>query len=1554
MVRRIHRQKILDTKTNETPNDNTVETKKTSLVLNLATNIEFEEKKENPIVTSLLKRGSDFFDKGDFKNAYNCFFDIIRYEPNNYIGLHKIGCTCWLKGEHDQALKYLEKTVAINPYFLKAQRDLIFVAKNMMLWNKVISVYENLLKIEKNNPSILNDYASDLAYMGKNHEAIAIINNLIASNQQKKALEITLAKCYEAVGENEKAVKILENLASSNGELKDEAAWFLSRHLLQNGQDLARGFELYEQGLNTKFRNPKFIHNVKVWNGEDLAGKTIVILNEQGIDETVLFSGNIPEITASAKKVFIESDELLHRVFKRSFKKAEIISDASELTGIDYQCPFGSLNKIMFNKKQKIDFPKSYMLPNLIKAKDWEISLKKADQEKPKIGICWRNANSSNLYQSGVIDILDFASFADIKDDVFFINLQQDDSFAETALLEAKYGIKIKTITASKNDLDDPFDEALSLLTNFDLVISIRSGSSLLSSSLGIETWLLEIGYDDNDNKERLPLDLPNVKRFIKHQNETWESVIKERLFPAFQKKLAAGFENKKTPIIEPLPAKELEEKAKKLLLNNKLTTLDIYKNIHNEASLLNIDDAEYLLKAFLENFPNFIEATSFLGKIAFYKKDYIQAKQYLQSITVNNSKKDIKPYLKYLAEILPEDNQENEEKSALKDETNRDSVQEASSSYLLDDIEKNLAEEKWTAAFNIAKDCYQKSPDNEDVVISYIEILLLFGKAGAAQTIYQNFTSKNKSGHKLSRLAARINFLASENDNYFSETVFFDDDNIDLPLWQGEDISNQTIYVSKSFNLGDEIKASNFYNFVIRSSKKCIIECSPELLSVFELNFTKAEFVTSYEASNIKADVKINADNLINIFYQKEKSISFRNKFIKPSSKKAYYWKKNFTKINKQPKIGIYYEDCDNFTRFNYDNLEDLLKIEGLTFINLSKNDLKDIHKLDINIMDDLEECSSILTNLDLIITTDNPIAEFAAALGVETLIIKKSNLSNDDLAKLKQLYPENVTILLSHTSKPSKNFVTTVLAKKIEEDPRFRGFIITANRKRLELDKPNTISQLYQKASVLKNGNEFKDAKIILDVILSYSKDQPESLLLYASIAKEERDFEKQEDYLKRVLKNYPDNITAISEIAVLYAEKGRFEELGPYITKIINSGAKDCKYYHDVSAILTEAGRIDDVQALLTKCLELNPNHYETLVNLATPYFYSGNIDKGKALLKQAHNQNSADIKAQWNMATKLIYYEDSMAEGLKYYEAGLGTKARQPYRTFGVPQWNGEDISDKKLLVWREQGIGDEIYFAVYYNEAIKAAKACILEVEPRLVSLFKRSFPEAAVMAQPLDLSKDIYRRDFDIHCPAASIRYIHYKKFNRLNNYEPYLIPDEVEKQNWKEKLESISSKPKVGICWRSGLLKSYRSVLYGTIEDYAELFKNDNVDFVNLQYDDCQEELDLIKDKYGVTIYNPEGINQKNEIDRVASLMSNLDLVISAQTAVDSIANGLGIPTWSVTAYVNNQVPTFSNTPLYSKSRFTFQKPAESTYSQLVSDYIKPQLDIFLKNLKK
>jgi ADP-heptose:LPS heptosyltransferase len=187
---------------------------------------------------------------------------------------------------------------------------------------------------------------------------------------------------------------------------------------------------------------------------------------------------------------------------------------------------------------------------------------------------------------------------------------------------------------------------------------------------------------------------------------------------------------------------------------------------------------------------------------------------------------------------------------------------------------------------------------------------------------------------------------------------------------------------------------------------------------------------------------------------------------------------------------------------------------------------------------------------------------------------------------------------------------------------------------------------------------------------------------------------------------------------------------------------------------------------------------------------------------------------------------------------------------------------------------------------------------IVETDPRFVETFTRSFPNYVVRAQAFNsLSFESVYCDFDLQIPIGSLMRIYRSKLENFDKNCPYIVVDPSKKQKFMERLAPYRNKKLVGFCWRSGKLDPVRNLAYTMIEDWAEVVSMRAYEFVNLQYGECEQELERIEVVTHRRIHRWEDLNLKDDLDDVFALMSCLDVVVSVGTAVFPMAGALGRP---------------------------------------------------------
>lgn len=309
---------------------------------------------------------------------------------------------------------------------------------------------------------------------------------------------------------------------------------------------------------------------------------------------------------------------------------------------------------------------------------------------------------------------------------------------------------------------------------------------------------------------------------------------------------------------------------------------------------------------------------------------------------------------------------------------------------------------------------------------------------------------------------------------------------------------------------------------------------------------------------------------------------------------------------------------------------------------------------------------------------------------------------------------------------------------------------------------------------------------------------------------------------------------------------------------------------------------------------KAVKLAPNLFEAHNNLATVLMRIGR--KTEANIHLARSQElSPNPKTLWNMALNLLDMGD-FQQGIGLYDFGFAARTRLPNRKPPMPRWRGEDITGKSLLIWREQGVGDELRFAEWYHYVLSQGARCVIEVKPKLVPLFERSFPQATILSE--NLQRDLNRSDTDYQVPAGALPAM-YGLVREEGERYAYLQPDPFRARGWRDRIAALGPGAKIGLCWRSGLRTARRNFAYATLDDLLPLLELPNTEFVCLQYDDCSEELDEFEQRTGCKIHTFPEVDQFDDLDETAALISGLDMVVTAGTAVAQMAGALGIETW-------------------------------------------------------
>lgn len=345
-----------------------------------------------------------------------------------------------------------------------------------------------------------------------------------------------------------------------------------------------------------------------------------------------------------------------------------------------------------------------------------------------------------------------------------------------------------------------------------------------------------------------------------------------------------------------------------------------------------------------------------------------------------------------------------------------------------------------------------------------------------------------------------------------------------------------------------------------------------------------------------------------------------------------------------------------------------------------------------------------------------------------------------------------------------------------------------------------------------------------------------------------------------------------------------------------------------YHNRGGALMERDELEEAVECFRSATQLAPDFASAHCNLGVTLQFLGRLDESRASLQRAIELKPDLAAAHFNLSmTLFLMGEWQRAWGEYEWRWQCAKFGKRPVAASAIaPAWDGSPLAGKTILVYGEQGIGDEIMFASCLEDLIRDSSGCIVACEHRLVDLFARSFPQSRVVSieDIQDRSKLAGLGPIDFQVACASVPRFTGVTADSVPRRDRFLLPDPAQAAVWKERVDGLGGGLKVGVSWRggSGTTEVRRRSI--ELEQWKPILTTPNVRFVNLQYGDRTSELQRVEQQLGVAIQNWPEMEPLRDMDGFAALVANLDLVISIDNSTVHVAGSLGVPTWMLVSF--------------------------------------------------
>jgi tetratricopeptide (TPR) repeat protein len=495
----------------------------------------------------LLKRGIRAWRRGDIVKAGQWALKATEAAPDNSKAFHVLAMALERMGHLHKSLVTYERAFQLDPEDPELLINLGLTAWNLKLTEGAARMFQLYIAACPDSPLGYNNLGSVLCDLGQPemgietlraainrmpHEAILWNSFATVLAEEGRADESlvfyheaarlepgfarayhNLGYAYQHLGKLEEALANYDRALSHAVDPAERRETSHSRSICLIGAGkLEEGFRAYEIRNDQRFRS--YLHHMidaPLWQGEELDGKKILLVGEQGLGDEFMFANILPDVqdaVGETGKLQICVDPRLVPLFQRSFPKAEVgsyddrtlvdndgnkalrlVPFAAKDNAPDLWAPMGSA--LQYYRKSLDDFRHEvFLTPDAERVAQFRRTLGAMGPGK-KVGLCWRSMmlGAKRAKYFSPIDhwgpVLKTAG-------VTFINLQYGDCAEEIVRAEAKFGVRIHSIEGL--DLKDDIDGSAALCAALDLVLSAPTAAAATAASVGAEVWFVTAG----------------------------------------------------------------------------------------------------------------------------------------------------------------------------------------------------------------------------------------------------------------------------------------------------------------------------------------------------------------------------------------------------------------------------------------------------------------------------------------------------------------------------------------------------------------------------------------------------------------------------------------------------------------------------------------------------------------------------------------------------------------------------------------------------------------------------------------------------------------------------------------------------------------------------------------------------------------------------------------------------------------------------------------------------------------------------------------------------
>jgi tetratricopeptide (TPR) repeat protein len=435
----------------------------------------------------------------------------------------------------------------------------------------------------------------------------------------------------------------------------------------------------------------------------------------------------------------------------------------------------------------------------------------------------------------------------------------------------------------------------------------------------------------------------------------------------------------------------------------------------------------------------------------------------------------------------------------------------------------------------------------------------------------------------------------------------------------------------------------------------------------------------------------------------------------------------------------------------------------------------------------------------------------------------------------------------------------------------------------------EPRNPAALSNRGAILRRMGRFAEALAWLDLALKHAPAHVEAFVTRGAVQFQTGRLEAALADFDRALALEPDYVEALVNRGAALRQLDRRPEAIEAYERALALRPESLGALNNLGVLLQDDKRFREALARYDAALALQPAHVEALVNRGLVLMDLQRHQAARESFERALALRPDHVEARYNLGWVSLQLGD-FANGWRGYEERWNRLDAPPRKIAAFREWRGENLRGKRILIYEEQGLGDVIQFARFLGKLEEFGGEATLLVSPPLLRLLQSLTPPARVIATPPGAEET-----FDRQCALMSLPGWLGTTAQNIPAQIPYLSAEPERVDRWRSRLGIRGFK--IGVCWQGNPQSKNDTARFVPLECFAPLAAIPGVRLISLQKIDGLDQLQRLAAELRIETLGEDFDAGPDAFVDTAAVVSCLDLVVAADTAIGHLAGALGRP---------------------------------------------------------